>query len=68
MKENLDLSQQQIEAISFSIYKDIEQYVKNNILNYRIWQHEKILRNLDIKVALELGQIKIIRREVIVWM
>lgn len=66
MKENLDLSQQQIEAISFSIYKDIEQYVKNNILNYRIWQHEKILRNLDIKVALELGQIKIIRREVIV--
>ncbi len=65
MKENLDLSEQQIEAISFSIYKDIGQYVENNILNYNIWKNENILKHLDIKEALKLGKIKIIKRGII---
>lgn len=65
MKEKLDLSEQQIEAISFSIYKDIRQYVENNILNYSIWQKENIFKHLDIKEALKSGRIKIIKRGII---
>ena len=60
-EENYDLSENQIETISYNIYKDIEQYIKNNMCKYRIWRKENFLKDIDIKVALELGIIKIIK-------
>lgn len=47
MKENLDLSPQQIETISFSIYKEITPYIQKNINEFVFWLLDFRVVSLD---------------------
>ncbi len=41
MEENYDLSENQIETISYNIYKDIEQYIDRNQGKYFKWSFRR---------------------------
>lgn len=53
MKENLDLSEQQIETIAFNIYKDIKPYIQENTFKFVIWLSDKYVSSVNEMIKID---------------
>lgn len=53
MKEDFNLSEQQIETIAFNIYKDIKPYIQENTFRFVIWLSDKYVSSIDEMIKID---------------